>query len=101
MRSRPTRLALAAVAALAVAGLGAPALTSPAAAGPDGSKSAGKHAKPTEVRFATFNASLNRGAEGQLVTDLSAPGNAKRPRSRVPRSVQSVKRCAIHPSSNA
>jgi 3-phytase len=28
-----------------------------------------------EVRFATFNASLNRGAQGQLVADLSNPGN--------------------------
>ncbi len=27
------------------------------------------------VRFATFNASLNRGAEGQLVSDLSTPDN--------------------------
>ncbi|MDQ3504572.1 MAG: endonuclease/exonuclease/phosphatase family protein, partial [Actinomycetota bacterium] len=29
------------------------------------------------VRFATFNASLNRSAEGQLVTDLSTPNNAQ------------------------
>jgi hypothetical protein len=29
------------------------------------------------VRFATFNASLNRGAAGQLFTDLSTPGNAQ------------------------
>ncbi|MFD6068888.1 endonuclease/exonuclease/phosphatase family protein [Amycolatopsis lurida] len=29
------------------------------------------------IRFATFNASLNRGAAGQLVTDLSQPGNAQ------------------------
>jgi hypothetical protein len=29
------------------------------------------------VRFATFNASLNRNAEGQLVTDLSTPDNAQ------------------------
>jgi hypothetical protein len=29
------------------------------------------------VRFATFNASLNRGAAGQLVTDLSTPDNAQ------------------------
>ncbi len=76
MRSRPTRLALAAVAALAVAGLGAPALTSPAAAGP-GPAGTAKPGKPAEVRFATFNASLNRGTAGQLLTDLSAPGNAQ------------------------
>ena len=30
-----------------------------------------------EVRFATFNASLNRSAAGQLVTDLSTPDNAQ------------------------
>jgi hypothetical protein len=29
------------------------------------------------VRFSTFNASLNRGSSGQLVTDLSTPGNAQ------------------------
>jgi hypothetical protein len=29
------------------------------------------------VRFATYNASLNRGAAGQLVADLSTPGNAQ------------------------
>lgn len=29
------------------------------------------------MRFATYNASLNRGAEGQLVTDLSTPANAQ------------------------
>jgi hypothetical protein len=35
-------------------------------------------AKPTEtVRFATFNASLNRNVEGQLIDDLSTPGNAQ------------------------
>ncbi|SEG06201.1 Endonuclease/Exonuclease/phosphatase family protein [Thermomonospora echinospora] len=30
-----------------------------------------------QVRFATFNASLNRNAEGALVADLSTPGNAQ------------------------
>lgn len=30
-----------------------------------------------EVRFATFNASLNRGTQGQLVADLSSPGNVQ------------------------
>ncbi|MFI6815220.1 endonuclease/exonuclease/phosphatase family protein [Nonomuraea sp. NPDC050328] len=30
-----------------------------------------------EVRFATFNASLNRNAEGDLVRDLSTPANAQ------------------------
>jgi hypothetical protein len=32
---------------------------------------------PRDVRFATFNASLNRNAAGQLVTDLSTPANAQ------------------------
>ena len=32
---------------------------------------------PTGVRFATFNASLNRGSAGQLVADLSTPDNAQ------------------------
>jgi hypothetical protein len=31
--------------------------------------------RPQEVRFATFNASLNRSAEGSLVSDLSTPGD--------------------------
>jgi Endonuclease/Exonuclease/phosphatase family len=31
----------------------------------------------TVVRFATFNASMNRNAEGQLVADLSTPNNAQ------------------------
>jgi len=32
-------------------------------------------ATPGTVRFATFNASLNRGSAGQALADLSAPGN--------------------------
>jgi hypothetical protein len=32
---------------------------------------------PEPVRFATFNASLNRNAAGQALSDLSAPGNAQ------------------------
>ncbi len=32
-------------------------------------------APPERVRFATFNASLNRSSAGQLFTDLSAPGS--------------------------
>jgi hypothetical protein len=31
--------------------------------------------KGADARFATFNASLNRSAAGQLITDLSTPGN--------------------------
>jgi Endonuclease/Exonuclease/phosphatase family len=41
--------------------------------------SAGHHGHKGKdpVRFATFNASLNRSFEGQLVTDLSTPDNAQ------------------------
>lgn len=39
--------------------------------------SSGGQGAAGDVRFATFNASLNRGAEGALVSDLSAPGNAQ------------------------
>ncbi|MGH2826325.1 MAG: endonuclease/exonuclease/phosphatase family protein [Actinomycetota bacterium] len=38
---------------------------------------AAKPAGKTEVRFATFNASLNRNSEGQLIEDLSTPDNAQ------------------------
>ena len=48
-------------------------MVAPAAAA-DGSAKAGP---PTDVRFATFNASLNRNFDGQLMVDLSAPGNAQ------------------------
>lgn len=34
-------------------------------------------AQATTLRFATFNASLNRNAEGQLITDLSTPDNVQ------------------------
>ncbi|MDQ3735334.1 MAG: endonuclease/exonuclease/phosphatase family protein [Actinomycetota bacterium] len=34
-------------------------------------------ADPGSARFASFNASLNRSAEGQLITDLSTPNNAQ------------------------
>jgi hypothetical protein len=71
LRTRSARLALAAVAALAVTGAATQAVTAPAAAG------AGTSGKLTEVRFATFNASLNRNDPGQLVADLSTPGNAQ------------------------
>jgi hypothetical protein len=39
--------------------------------------SAAASANAAVVRFATFNASLNRGAPGQLRADLSTPGNAQ------------------------
>jgi hypothetical protein len=33
--------------------------------------------QPTPLRFATFNASLNRNIDGQLMSDLAVPGNAQ------------------------
>ena len=44
-----------------------------------GSVSAAAHSssQPAPVRFATFNASLNRSFAGQLVADLSTPNNAQ------------------------
>jgi len=67
-RRRSTLLAAAAVAALTAATLALPTTTAAA--------DADRRNGPKEpVRFATFNASLNRGAEGQLVADLSTPGN--------------------------
>ncbi|MFY1669693.1 endonuclease/exonuclease/phosphatase family protein [Plantactinospora sp. WMMB334] len=60
--------------AAAVAAAGLPAVAAPALA--HGGGPAAPHGG-AEVRFATFNASLNRGAEGALRSDLSRPGNAQ------------------------
>ncbi len=38
---------------------------------------AGAVGTPQAIRFATFNASLNRSFQGQLISDLSSPGNAQ------------------------
>ena len=56
--------------------IGAPALALAVAAtfAPSGSAHADS---PEPVRFATFNASLNRSADGQLVAHLSTPDNAQ------------------------
>ena len=69
----PVRLVAAVAAtALCAAGLGA-GLAAPTQASPPGeAKQVDK-----DVRFATFNASLNRNVEGQLVADLSTPNNAQ------------------------
>ena len=84
MHSRTTRLSLASVAALAATGLLTSTLATPATAGgghggrhDDHHGSHHGHPKPGEVRFATFNASLNRANAGDLVRDLSTPGNAQ------------------------
>ena len=61
---RTSRLALAGLLVLAL-------VVPPAAAAAPGGGSSGA------IRFATFNASLNRNNAGQALTDLSAPGNAQ------------------------
>ncbi|HSK26686.1 MAG TPA: endonuclease/exonuclease/phosphatase family protein [Jiangellales bacterium] len=71
MPVRPARAAVAAAAlasSLALAAGALPAGAVPPSDGPPGA--------PT-VRFATFNASLNRNVAGQLRADLSTPGNAQ------------------------
>ena len=69
---------LVALTAALAAALAAAALTGPpAAAAPGPSGAAAGHGPGEKVRFATYNASLNRGTEGQLVADLSTPGNAQ------------------------
>jgi Endonuclease/Exonuclease/phosphatase family len=68
---RPVPAAVAASVLAASAALTAALL--PAAAAPP---SSGPPGAPT-VRFATFNASLNRNAAGQLLADLSTPNNAQ------------------------
>jgi len=71
MLVRPLRAVLAAGVFAASAALAAtvlPATAAPPSSGPPGA--------PT-VRFATFNASLNRSFEGQLRSDLSTPGNTQ------------------------
>jgi hypothetical protein len=69
MRTRPIRRTLAAL--LVAATTIATGAASPAA------PAASSSGHPPEVRIATFNASLNRNAEGQLIEHLSTPGNAQ------------------------
>jgi 3-phytase len=71
MRARPIRrmlFALLCVTGATALGVVSPstAATTPESLGP-----------PTVVRFATFNASLNRNAPGQLIQHLSTPDNAQ------------------------
>jgi hypothetical protein len=65
------RVRAAALAALLVVAVGATTAVPAMAAQPDHAQ------RDSDMRFATFNASLNRGVEGALVADLSAPGNAQ------------------------
>jgi hypothetical protein len=75
------RTAPVAFSAAAAVSLGLALTSQPASAGrgsdgpsPDGGLGHG-HPSADTVRFATFNASLNRTRAGQLVEDLSTPGN--------------------------
>src|SRR5262245_34343145 len=52
-------------------------LTVAALGGVAAAQPTGQQAGGADVRFATFNASLNRNAAGQLVSDLSTPANAQ------------------------
>jgi hypothetical protein len=68
----PVRLLAAAAATALCAGLGAGLAAPTEASPPDEAKRVDK-----DVRFATFNASLNRNDAGDLVNDLSTPANAQ------------------------
>lgn len=69
-----TTVPLAVAAVLATTALAVPASSS---AGPDRVHGDGHGHDRRDVRFSTFNASLNRAADGELVRDLSTPGNAQ------------------------
>lgn len=69
---RRTPVVLLSASALVLTGALA-ATASPGARGDDGPDGHGRAQEP--ARFATFNASLNRNAAGQLVTDLSTGDN--------------------------
>ncbi|WP_109471691.1 endonuclease/exonuclease/phosphatase family protein [Ornithinimicrobium cavernae] len=70
-----------AVVGLATATLASGAALLPASAAPTAPAATAAAAQPgrpdMDVRFSTFNASLNRGSEGQLLADLSTPDNAQ------------------------
>ena len=71
MSTRPRRTTAAVAAATLIGATAVMAAAAPAAAAPP------QHHGPTEVRVATFNLSLNRNAEGDLVRDLSTGTNAQ------------------------
>lgn len=76
MHARPTRPTLVGSAlVLAVSALAASTLTTAAAAGDATTAAKASRKAPIELRFSTFNASLNRGAAGQLLTDLESGTN--------------------------
>ncbi|HET6832874.1 MAG TPA: endonuclease/exonuclease/phosphatase family protein [Acidimicrobiales bacterium] len=71
MRARPIRRMLAALLCAACATVVSVVSPITAATGAD------RNGPPPVVRFATFNASLNRGVSGELIEDLSSPDNAQ------------------------
>jgi Endonuclease/Exonuclease/phosphatase family len=71
MRARPIRRMLAALLGAACATVMSVVSPITAATGAD------RNGPPPVVRFATFNASLNRGVSGELIEDLSSPDNAQ------------------------
>ncbi|MBD5785025.1 endonuclease/exonuclease/phosphatase family protein [Cellulosimicrobium terreum] len=77
---RRTALASALVAGLALSTVGltaGAAVGHPGNGGPSGHGHGGSHGKGSELRVATYNASLNRAAQGELVADLSTPDDAQ------------------------
>lgn len=73
---RPHLRGLAIAGALAVSSIAVFAGQADAGGGRGGNHGHGLH-EPDSVRFATFNASLNRNAAGELAAELSAPGSAQ------------------------
>ncbi|BDZ53996.1 hypothetical protein GCM10025870_10690 [Agromyces marinus] len=71
-RSRTTHRTPLVVASAAALALGAGVLAAPAQAAPGGTPG-----RADTVRVATYNLSLNRNVEGQLVADLSTGANAQ------------------------
>jgi 3-phytase len=71
MRARPIRRALAAL--LCAAAATAIGVASPSTA----ATTTEAHGPPSVVRFATFNASLNRNVAGELIQHLSTPANTQ------------------------
>ena len=69
---------LAVAGALAISSIAAVGGHADAGGGRGGGQGGGPgHQQPDSVRFATFNASLNRFAAGDLAAELSAPGSAQ------------------------
>jgi hypothetical protein len=70
MRAHPIRRMLAVLLCAACA-------TAMSVVAPIAATGAEQNGRPAVVRFATFNASLNRGVAGELIEDLSSPANAQ------------------------